>query len=140
MTCALRALQAADEPPTLLRTEVYPSKEYNGSRTKVVLGDTKHFFNVAACDGEMLNFTADHGNGASGLVLARVLATDATQCDELERLYSAEMAAVRRDEHCPCFDEERLLSRLRARLPPHRMRATCTSASLTNELCGGARA
>ena len=51
----------------------------------------------------------------------RVLATDATQCDELERLYSEEIALVRRDAACPCYDEERILSRLHARLP-HRIR------------------
>ena len=38
-------------------------------------------------------------------------------CDELERLYAAEMAEIRRDAACPCYDEERVLSRMAKRLP-----------------------
>lgn len=52
-----------------------------------------------------------------GLVLARLLATEESKCDELERLYGDEIAAVRADSECPCYDEERILSRLHARLP-----------------------
>ena len=60
--------------------------------------------------------THPHRLHVDGMVLARVLATDAAQCDELEQLYAAEIEAVRSDA-CPCYDEERVLSRLAKRLP-----------------------
>ena len=36
---------------------------------------------------------------------------------EILRLYGDEIAAVRAGSECPCYDEERVLSRLHARLP-----------------------
>ena len=51
----------------------------------------------------------------TGFNSSRVLSTDAAHCDELEREYTAELTAVRTDGACPCFDEERVLSRLRQR-------------------------